>query len=459
MARLSHRRELEIDVPSSRPVVPLEEYAQRLERTTQLMTEHSLDHLVVYGDRERGGDLHFLTGFDPRFEEAVLVLGSDGSRTLLLGNENMTSGPHAELGITLRLFQELSPQGQFRHRPTSVGRLLEEAGVVRGSAVGIVGGKYFTEGFVEDPARTFSVPSYIVDSLRSLVGDDRLVNAQSLFVNPQDGLRSINSAHQIAEYEYASSIASSAVRDAMRSIAVGSRADLVASRLDARGLESSMHAIVNFGEKVKRGLTSPSSQQAQLGDAYQVAFGVRGALTCRSGMIARGAEDLPAGAAEFFDAVTCNYFDVLVAWYESLAVGAIAGDVFAAADAARDAFLFDFSLNPGHTLQFEEWLDSPFRAGDASILPSGAALQGDIIPVAHGPFIGVNIEDGVVLADDPLRERIADLFPEAHERIARRRDYLRDEIGVELHPSVLPLSNTPLWHAPYLLSPDLALSR
>ena len=30
--------------------------------------------LVVYGDREHAANIHWLTGFDPRFEEAVLVV-------------------------------------------------------------------------------------------------------------------------------------------------------------------------------------------------------------------------------------------------------------------------------------------------------------------------------------------------------------------------------------------------
>ena len=35
------------------------------------------DRLVVYADREHSANLSFLTGFDPRFEEALLVVGTD----------------------------------------------------------------------------------------------------------------------------------------------------------------------------------------------------------------------------------------------------------------------------------------------------------------------------------------------------------------------------------------------
>ena len=39
--------------------------------------EHGYDRLVVYADREHSANLAYLTGFDPRFEEAMLVVGPD----------------------------------------------------------------------------------------------------------------------------------------------------------------------------------------------------------------------------------------------------------------------------------------------------------------------------------------------------------------------------------------------
>ena len=35
------------------------------------MDERGLDQLVVYADREHSANLSYLTGFDPRFEEAL----------------------------------------------------------------------------------------------------------------------------------------------------------------------------------------------------------------------------------------------------------------------------------------------------------------------------------------------------------------------------------------------------
>lgn len=447
-----------IELPKVRPFVPTQEFADRIDAAIALLKKQGLDFFVVYGDRERAGDLHFLTGVDPRFEEGLFVLSSAGERTIFLGNENLGYAPDKALGIGIELYQEFSPQGQVRHRPAQLSDLLKRIGLSSGSKVGIVGGKYLSAGFVSAPEKAFGVPSYIVDEVRALVGAENVSNAQRLFVSPDGGLRNVNTAHQIAEFEYAAAYGSMGVHAASAAITVGARADEVAGRLFDAGLQLSTHRMVNFGDKVARGLSSPTPQVIALGDAFQIAQGLKGTLTCRSGMVARDITDLAPDVGPFYDALALNYFDTMLAWYKALRLGISAGEVYAAADAVRSGDLFDFALNPGHTLHFEEWLDSPFIPGSKTLLTSGMVLQGDIIPLAKGPLVGMNIEDGLVLADEALRKSIADLYPDVFERMQKRRDYVRDVIGIELDPSVLLLSNTPLWHAPYVLDMSRALT-
>jgi Xaa-Pro aminopeptidase len=85
-ARLSR-----VDLPDFGPAGPMPEippplYAKRLERLRARAEQHGYDRLVVYADREHSANLAFLTGFDPRFEEAILVLGPDGEPAILVGN-------------------------------------------------------------------------------------------------------------------------------------------------------------------------------------------------------------------------------------------------------------------------------------------------------------------------------------------------------------------------------------
>lgn len=457
MARIASIPTPDIALPTVRPTVPTAEYAQRLSDSIAAMHDENLDVLVVFGDRESSGDLHFLTGVDPRFEEAILLLDRDGKRQILLGNENQPFGPDASLNVEQKLYQELSPVGQFRNHPVQLTQLLGEFGVNTGTKVGIAGGKYLTTGFVKDPESSFTVPSYIVDTVRGLAGHANVRNAVEIFLHPGRGLRTIASVHQLAEYEYAAAVCSVSVHRAVRALKPGAVTWQVADQLFTYGLERSVHDMVNLNERM--GLGSPVEQVVKLGDAYQIAQGVRGTLTCRSGAIAFDVDDLAEDIREFYPALFESYFDTMIAWYEALGIGVYTGDVFDAADAARNGDLFEFSLNPGHFLDFEEWSVSPFVKGDTTRLRPGTALQGDIIPVGKGPAVGVNIEDGLALADKGLREEIQNLYPEMWQRIEARRSYVTEHIGAELDESVLLFSNTPLWQAPYSLDTSRALTK
>ncbi|MBA3687935.1 MAG: hypothetical protein H0W81_03775 [Chloroflexi bacterium] len=85
-------------------------------------------------------------------------------------------------------------------------------------------------------------------------------------------------------------------------------------------------------------------------------------------------------------------------------------------------------------------------------------MQVDIIPATGGPYFTTNIEDGVALADAPLRNSLVRGFPDLWDRVERRRGFMRETLGIDLHPDVLPLSNLPAFLPPFLLRPDLAMT-
>jgi hypothetical protein len=86
------------------------------------------------------------------------------------------------------------------------------------------------------------------------------------------------------------------------------------------------------------------------------------------------------------------------------------------------------------------------------------ALQVDVIPATGTDYFTTNIEDGVALADEPLRDAFAGRYPGAWKRIQARREFMAEALGIELHPDVLPFSNIPAYLPPFLLSPDRALT-
>ena len=57
-------------------LVPGKLHHGRITALQHELESNNFSHAVVYADREHFANLHFLTNFDPRFEEAVLLLGS-----------------------------------------------------------------------------------------------------------------------------------------------------------------------------------------------------------------------------------------------------------------------------------------------------------------------------------------------------------------------------------------------
>jgi hypothetical protein len=448
----------EFGAESACPEIPLALYELRLRAACRRMEQEGLDFLAVYGDREHSANIAYLTGFDPRFEEALLLLDRAGRRALLVGNECLGYLPDERLGCQVVLFQEFSLLGQPRGDSRPLDDILASFGIGRGSRVGCVGWKYFEGGPRGDGRHACDLPAFLVDSLRDLTADPRqVVNATGIFMNPADGLRTACEPEQIAQFEFSATRTSGGVRAVLEHLREGVEEQSLEHLLDAAGLPLSCHRMISFGQKARRGLSSPSHNRARLGDPFTVGFGAIGSLACRAGCIAGSAGDLPAGQRDFFAFFAANYFDVACTWYEQVRAGAVGGDVYRAVEARRDPKLFRFAVNPGHLLHLDEWLHSPFVPGGRTELRSGMAIQMDIIPVSAGPFCCINAEDGIVLAGDDLRRTLAEQFPACCRRIEARRRFMQHTLGIDLHESVLPLGNTPAWLPPYALSLEKAL--
>jgi len=69
------------------PVMLTDETMQeRYDSVLRRMKEDHFDTLVVYADLEHGNNFEYLTGFLPRFEEALLVLNQGGTHYMMMGN-------------------------------------------------------------------------------------------------------------------------------------------------------------------------------------------------------------------------------------------------------------------------------------------------------------------------------------------------------------------------------------
>jgi hypothetical protein len=452
-ARLAEITLPDFGMPAAMPSIQPAIYAARLERLRERAAARGYDRLVVYADREHSANLAYLTGFDPRFEEAVLVLGPSGDPAILAGNECIGMAAAAPLPMRPVLFQDLSLPNQPRDRSLPLAEILAAEGIGPRCRIGVVGWKTYAS-----PA-TMEVPSFLVDELRGLAGPAGLVeNAGHLLIDAADGLRVVNEVEQLAYLEWAACQTSDGVRRLLAGLRPGMTEHEAVRLLRWNGTPLSCHLMLTAGPRATLGLLSPGDRPIERGDRFTTAFGIWGALTCRAGFVVEDASELPAGIRDYVDRLVGPYFAAVAEWYAALRVGQTGGALQAIIDRHLGDPFFGIFLNPGHQIGLDEWVASPVAPGSTIELRSGMALQVDIIPATGTPYFTSNIEDGVALADTSLRAAFAAAHPDAWGRIQARRRFMGEALGIDLHPDVLPFSNLAAFLPPFLLRPDRAMT-
>jgi len=446
-AKLARVELPDFGMPTRMPELPAHLYQARIDRLRELAGSRDYDAVVVYGDREHSANLSYLSGFDPRFEEALLVVGKDPEPTILVGNECWGMAGAAPLRMRRQRFQEFSLPSQPRDKSRSLTAILADEGIGPGMRVGVVGWKSFADRALTD------IPSYVADAIRGLTNGD-IENATDLLIDPGAGLRVINELEQLVIFEYASCATSSGVRRLLFGLEPKLTEQQAVRLLEWNGMPLSCHLMLTAGPRASLGLLSPSDRTIERGDPLTVAFGVWGALNCRAGFVVERAEELPVEIADYGDRLVAPYFEAVVEWYEALFVGQTGGALQEIIDRRLGDPFFGIFLNPGHQLHLDEWVNSPVWPESPVALQSGMAMQVDIIPATGTEYFTTNIEDGIILADEDLRRRWAEEFPDSWRRIEARRDFMRVVLGIDVHDDVLPLSNIPAYLPPFLLSPE-----
>jgi Xaa-Pro aminopeptidase len=453
----------EFGLPVAEPIISANLYRQRLDKLRETAGEQGFDVFVVYGDREHFANLTYLTGYDPRFEEALLILklADRGSKPILMvGNEGVgyTRISPIKADLEIVLYQSFSLLGQDRSRSPRLAALLQSAGIDMGKRVGVAGWKHFGRLETDTPNSWLEIPAYIVDTLRNLTGSaDRVQNANALLMESSRGLRAINEVDQLAQFEFASSHASQAVRNVVFGLQPGMTEYEAVELMSLKGLPLSCHLMLSAGERAFIGMGSPSSRKMQRGDPFTTAIGLWGALSCRAGFLVDSARELPSDISDYVEKLVAPYFAAIAAWYEHIGIGVSGGELYRIIHEQIGDPFFGVGLNPGHLIHLDEWVNSPIYDGSTEQLQSGMALQVDVIPATNSAYFTSNIEDGIALADESLRAEFATCYPEAWARIQARRAFMQESLGIRLKPEVLPFSNIPAYLPPFLLSPGQAL--
>jgi hypothetical protein len=432
---------------AEQPRIPPEEYARACDA---LYAAAASDWVVVYGDREHAANLSFLCGFDPRFEEALLVLGRDRRRVLIVGNEGLGYTSVSPLELEVALAQSLSLMGQTRQQAPRLGAVLHTIGIAEGQQVAVVGWKYLEPEETDDPAAPAFVPALLVDSLRRLVGQaGRVVDMTALLLHSSDGLKARNSAARIAAAEWSAVRASEAVLRIVRGARPGMTELEAAGLMQYQGDPLSCHVMMSGGRGPIVGLRSPSSRQLAEGDGVTTAVGFRGSLCCRAGRLSAVVDD------RFQRDIVAPYFTAIATWWQTLRTGVTGDAIQRAVLAGLEGAPFAPALNPGHLISDDEWVHSPIRPGSAEQIASGMIFQCDIIPAPLPDGYTLNCEDTVAVADADLRADLAAHYPELWRRVHIRRTFMSEALGIKLADELLPLSSAPAYLPPFWLQSDL----
>jgi hypothetical protein len=447
----------EFGLPREEPTIPAATYEARIAAARQRASDAGYDMLIVYADREHFANLAYLTGFDPRFEEALLILAQDRMPTLLVGNEDMAYTAISPIELRPVLFQTFSLLSQPRSSSAPLTTILRDAGVgvTGGKRVGLAGWKYFVPAETPTPDHWLEVPAYLVDTLRGMGCE--VHNAGQLFMEPEHGLRAVSDVDQLASFEFAATHGSQGLRNLLFNVRPGMTEFEAFKLLAPIGLPLCYHPVLFSGERTALGLASPSSRVMQAGDPVFAALGYWGSNNARAGFLVERAEMLPSVSRDYVDKLVAPYFRAIVEWYEHIGIDVAGGELFDIIDRHLGDPFFGVSLNPGHLIHLDEWVSSPIYRGSTQRLRSGMALQVDVIPATNTPYHTTNIEDGIALADEALRRAFEQQYPDAWGRIQQRRAFMRDVLGIRLKPEVLPFSNIPAYLPPFWLSPQQAM--
>jgi len=430
------------------PEITGEDYANRIASLSGRLRAKGLTHAVVYGDREHFANMEYLTGYDPRFEEALLIVDQQGGASLVVGNEGIDYSGIVKFSIEKVLYSPFGLNGQPKYSNISLEKIFANAGIHAGSRVGVVGWKLFDA----EEKSPFDLPYFIFSALAASAGGNikNLSNETGLMVSNDDGMRHDLNAKELILCEVMGTTTSRKVSAAISALRAGMTEIDASQAFQIDGQPLSVFPCVSFGwENVSLGLASPTQRKLAQGDPVGIGLAYRRANLHRMGFFAEDVGQLQNGGR--VDALSKLYFETVVTWYEALRIGVTGGEVYdLVSKCAGGLDKLGAKLNPGHQTHTDEWTNSLFYKGSRSTVKSGMAIQCDIIACADG--IALHAEDGIMIADEKTRAEIRALAPDCWNRIVARRNFMGETLGVTLDEAVLPTSDMQGIFKPCLMS-------
>lgn len=450
------------DVYVGIPLLTEEDYGRRLERLWAMPQSRKYDVVVIYGDREHFSNICYFTGYDPRWEESLLIIPRGKTPTLLVGNEGIGYAAGIRAKVQIKMFQSFSLMGQPNdERSELLTDIFADCGIAKGTKIGLVGWKSYKKDLFKLHGLITDVPHYIVETLAQIAGMDQIENAVDLLSDCEYGLKHCISGKEAVQFEAAGTKISRGIYHFLKNVKPGMCEAEAAQLLEFDGEPGNMHPNINFGDDhVSLGLNSPQFDvKLDYGMALGVGYGLRGSLVHKCGMYVRDKQDLPEEKKDFVEVMLKPYFACVVKWYEMMKIGANCGDIYDMVEDMLGMEKFGISLNPGHLTHTDEWTNSPIQKGSNVTVRSGMAFQCDYTVTFQKPFMSAHVEDGLIVADQQLRDEIKQISPTAWQRIKDRQDFIREVLNINLPEEVLPLSDLSCVCFPYMADTTIVLAK
>ncbi len=442
------------------PEITGEDYKERLYKLWKMPQAQQYTAIIIYGDREHFSNIYYFTGYDPRFEEALLILKRDEIPVLIVGTEGFGYAEKIPYEIKKILYPPFGLMGQPGGNRDSLKKILWDHAGSLGVKIGLIGWKYYNEELFEIERCVTDVPSYIVDTLSSAVGSDSISNAVDLLMDSSYGLRHHASAKEIIQFEVMGTKISRNIYKTIKNLKKGMTEIEASELLGIDGEPLCTHPNVNFGDAhVSLGLSSPVyGRRLEYGMPLGVGYGLRGSNVHKMGMYIRGPKDLPKDRRNYVDEVAKPYFSSIAAWYEMVRIGAAFGDIYDMVEKQLGIQKYNIILNPGHLIHTDEWTNSPFEKGNSVKIHSGHVIQCDYSVCFKEPYLPCHIEDGLAVGNEALQKEIEKLAPGCGRRIQKRKKFMREILNINLPDEVLPLSDLPAVCFPYMADVSVVLA-
>ena len=434
-------------------------YLKRISAALDLAKHrYNTTHLIVYGDREHFANIHYFTGFDPRFEESLLIISKDKDPVILTGNEGWNYSGVIPYPIKKILYQSLSLSGQPREtmNKTVLKESFIEAGINKNSTIGIIGMKYYVPEESGDCLHQIDIPYFIVKSLEATGAN--ILNVTDIMIHPGYGLRTTLDIDEMAVLEIAGTKSSRSVYNVLRNLKPGMSEIEASSYLRIDGDPLVSHPNLNFTiDGARLILASPGLSILNYGSVFNISFGYRSSQCARTAFYARDSGDIPLEWKDIMEKIYIPYFRIIVLWYENIKIGITGKKIIEIIkDQVPEYSELGIGLNPGHLIHNDEWTSSIFTDKADYAVKDGMAIQCDIIACPEN-YPGIHIEDGIIMAGQETRKLFSKKYPESWKRIEARKKLMKEYLHIQIPDDVLPLSDIQGCYSPWTVNPNSVL--